>query len=426
MEYSVYELIVYFFVYAFLGWAAEVCFVALWSRRFVNQGFLNLPLTPSCGITALVLLLALPTLDGNLVLQFLLAWVVHICLWRFSELFVKRASRQEVLGFSLSQIPRKWRWAVHLVLAAGYLVLYLLIQPMLMGFVALLPRVLTVASAIVLSAVLAMDYICVRYAIRKHRAERHRAETMALGDRMTRSIWRRLEKAYPGIGTAAEQPHSHVFARGLCMDKLLWVFLVSAFLGDLIEMVYCRLVGGTWMSRSSVLYGPFSIVWGLGAVVLTVVLRPLAGKHDRHVFAAGFVVGGAYEYLCSVFTELVFGTVFWDYSHMPLNIGGRTNVLFCIFWGILSVVWVKMVYPPMERAIEKIPPLAGKLVTWALAALMVCNGALTCGAMLRYTARQEGLPPEGVVGQLLDQRYDDAFMENRWPNMIMTNREMGQ
>ena len=211
-----------------------------------------------------------------------------------------------------------------------------------------------------------------------------------------------------------------MFARGICFDKLVWVFLISSFLGALIEMLYCRLTGGVWMNRSSVLYGPFSVVWGLGAVLLTVALRPLAGKADRHVFLAGFLIGGGYEYLCSVFTELVFGTVFWDYSWMPLNIGGRTNVLYCIFWGLLAVLWVKMLCPPMEAAIEKIPPLPGKIITWIVLVLMVCNAVLTGAAMLRYTRRQIQPEPANVIEQHIDERFDDAFMESYWPNMKLT------
>lgn len=95
------------------------------------------------------------------------------------------------------------------------------------------------------------------------------------------------------------------------------------------------------MSRSSVLYGPFSIVWGLGCVLLTALLYKYKDRSDRYIFLAGTVLGGAYEYSCSVFTELVFGTVFWDYSHIPFNLGGRINLLFCFFWGIAAVVWLK-------------------------------------------------------------------------------------
>ena len=109
------------------------------------------------------------------------------------------------------------------------------------------------------------------------------------------------------------------------------------------------------MSRSSVVYGPFSIVWGLGCVLLTAFLYPYREKNDRYIFLAGTILGGAYEYICSVFSELVFGTVFWDYSAIPFNLGGRINLLYCFFWGIVAVVWLKMLYPILSGWIEKLP-----------------------------------------------------------------------
>ena len=174
------------------------------------------------------------------------------------------------------------------------------------------------------------------------------------------------------------------------------------------------------MNRSSVLYGPFSFVWGLGAVVLTVTLQRLAEKNDRYVFAAGFVIGGVYEYMCSVFTELVFGTVFWDYSEMPLNIGGRTNVLFCFFWGVLAVAWIKMIYPPMSKGIESLPALTGKILTWVVVFVMACNAVLTSAAMLRYSTRPEQPQPANAFEEFIDRQYGDGYMERRWPNMVAT------
>ncbi len=190
-------------------------------------------------------------------------------------------------------------------------------------------------------------------------------------------------------------------------------------MGDIIETVYCGLVNGRWMNRSSVLYGPFSFVWGIGAAVLTVMLRLLKGRPNLFIFAAGFLIGGAYEYMCSVFTERVFGTVFWDYSKIPLNIGGRTNVLFCFFWGLLAVAWVRVLYPSLSRCIEKIPPLAGKVMTWVIVFVMVCNALLTAAAMVRYDTRQERPEANGVMEAFIDERYDDDYMKARWPNMKM-------
>ena len=103
---------------------------------------------------------------------------------------------------------------------------------------------------------------------------------------------------------------------------------------------------------------------------------------------------------------------------MPLNIGGRTNVLFCFFWGILAVIWIKVIYPPMSGAIEKVPARAGKAVTWVLVFVMVCNGLLTCMAMLRYSARTIQPESRNLFEEFLDTQYNDAFMEHRWPNMM--------
>ena len=130
------------------------------------------------------------------------------------------------------------------------------------------------------------------------------------------------------------------------------------FLGDVTETIFCLVTSGRLMSRSSVVYGPFSIVWGLGAVFLTMILYQYRNKSDSFIFVFGTVLGGAYEYACSVFTELVFGTVFWDYSKIPFNLGGRINLLYCFFWGIAAVVWMRALYPRLSDWIEKIPKKA--------------------------------------------------------------------
>ena len=414
IEYTLAELVLFGIFYAFLGWCIQVACHAVKDARFVDPGFLNLPLVLTWGFLAAVLLPVLPTLDHAPALQFLLIWVALKCVGSISRQFTREAPDLR---------PRKVRFFHHLAVSAVVLSVYLLVHPLLYTLVALIHGTVVRVLAAVLGLLIPADLACVCLAL-KHKPVPHSAgavkdRTERLGDRLCRNVRTRLDRAYPGI-LEAHGP-SPVFAKGICFDKLVWVFLISSFLGALIEMIYCRLTGGVWMNRSSVLYGPFSVVWGLGAVVLTVALRPLENKHDRHVFLAGFLIGGTYEYLCSVFTELVFGTVFWDYSWMPLNIGGRTNVLYCIFWGLLAVLWVKILCPPMERAIEKIPTLPGKILTWVIVVLMTCNAVLTGAAMLRYTQRQISPEPVNTVEQLIDDRFDDDFMEHRWPNMKLTD-----
>lgn len=425
---SLFELAFYLLAYSFLGWLVEVMVYAAARRRFVNRGFTSLPLILAYGVTFDLLIIVLPTLQGNHALGLIATLVISSVV-------------ETVFDWVTRLLSRRIRWEtgrerlfsgsgggvlVSAAIAAALYLVYLVVHPLLMTVRLILPELLLRVFVIAIGALLALDFISVIVVLRTGRTTRFESEQRTLSSRLAASVsdhvWSRLQKAYPGIqSVSGEQAGGYVFAKGLCIDKLIWVFLSSALIGDLIEMAYCRLTGGVWMSRSSVLYGPFSFVWGLGAVVLTVTLQRLCGKADRYVFLAGFVIGGVYEYMCSLFTEIVFGTVFWDYSAMPLNIGGRTNVLYCFFWGALAVIWIKIIYPRMSSLIERLPVLAGQLVTWAIVILMVCNGLLTGAAMLRYRARDERPAPANAVDAFLDEYYDDAFMEKRWPNMKRTD-----
>lgn len=421
---SFFDLGFYLLVYAFFGWVAELCYYIAVRRRFVNRGFTTLPLILSSGVTMVVLALVLPTLAGNHVLGFIGTLVIAAVVDDMFDWITRRMGSR--LRWHTDRIrlftgkPVDVMWSA--VIAALYYVVYLMVHPVMMGLRLLIPAFVLKLIVIVGLVLVAVDFISVVFTVRTGLVGRIESGQMNYWQRFTARmagrITKRLERAYPGIEhVSPEEEKSYVFAKGLCWDKLIWVFLICALLGDMIEMVFCRVTGGTWMSRSSVLYGPFSVVWGFGAVVLTVTLQRLAGKDDRHVFLAGFVIGGVYEYMCSVFTELVFGTVFWDYSHMPLNIGGRTNVLYCFFWGILSVVWIKMIYPRLSDFIEKVPAVAGKIITWYIIVLMLCDALLTGAVMIRYNLRPLMPEASNPVTQWIDAHYDDAFMEHRWPNM---------
>ncbi len=425
---DLWDLGLYLLIYSFLGWVMEAGYYAVTRRKFCNRGILSLPLILSYGVTFDLLLLVLPTLAGHHILSFLAVLVISAVVERIADHFFHRmgskiqwqAERSRL--FSGSGQGLLFSAAV----AAVYYIVYLVLHPLLLAGVLLIPKLIRQIVVLAVLTLISLDFAAVSYAMHTgnpawYQARQAGGRQRKLAAKLYGAIWKRLQKAYPGIRQAdGPDQVGYTFARGLCWDKLVWVFLCSALLGDIIETFYCGLVDGQWMNRSSVLYGPFSFVWGLGAVVLTVALHGLAGTSDRYVFAAGFVVGGAYEYLCSVFTELVFGTVFWDYSDMPLNIGGRTNVLFCFFWGVLAVVWIKVIYPPMSRAIESLPALMGKILTWIVVFFILCDAVLTSAAMLRYNTRAVRPEPGNAFETFLDQQYGDERIESRWPNMIAT------
>ena len=207
------------------------------------------------------------------------------------------------------------------------------------------------------------------------------------------------------------------FARGVNFYKLFWVFIIVSFLGCLAETIFMLLTRGELQNRSGVLYGSFSLVWGLGAVLFTVCFHRLAGRSPLLILLAGTALGAGYEYACSWLQEVLFGACFWDYSHLPFNINGRVNLVFSLFWGVAAVLWVKWVYPAACRWIGKIPNRAGRPLTLVLAALLAFDIGLTAAALGRMNQRQHDIPASGPVAEFLDIRYPDRRLEAIFTNL---------
>ena len=129
-----------------------------------------------------------------------------------------------------------------------------------------------------LAAVLQMHYFLGRAAFEV--SGRLYGLSSFLENALTERIRRRMVKAYPSLKERKRAENggidekTAVFARGCCFYKLAMLFFIGAFLGDITETIFCYTRTGIIMSRSSVVYGPFSIVWGLGCVLLTAFLYP--------------------------------------------------------------------------------------------------------------------------------------------------------
>ena len=114
--------------------------------------------------------------------------------------------------------------------------------------------------------------------------------------------------------------------------------------------------------------------------------------------------------------------VFWDYSKIPFNLGGRINLLYCFFWGIAAVVWLKGCYPVLSRWIEKIPMRTGKILTWIIIVFMVFNMAMSALAMARYNERRTQPEPTTGIAVWLDEHFPDERMERLYPNAIAVDK----
>ena len=434
-SYNVYQLLWIFFVYSFIGWCGEAAMAAVHRHKFVNRGFVSGPICPVYGAGAAAVAVFLPELKDQLFFLFLGGMIVttfvEYLTGRILELIFHRKwwdysdQRFNLDGYVC--LKNSIVWGICSVLMICFF------DPLLCRLLVLIPRLAGDILLWILGVLLVIDAVGSGVAVlglKKKQSritqiteELHKTSKL-LENALTTRIQRRMVSAFPNIeGTegAGVKTKEERFARGCGFFKLASLFILGAFLGDIVETVFCLVTTGRLMSRSSLVFGPFSIVWGLACALLTWILYRYRDKSDRYIFVFGTVLGGAYEYVCSVFTEMAFGTVFWDYSEIPFNLGGRINLLYCFFWGIAAVVWMKGVYPFLSRWIEKLPARMGKVVCSVLLVLLAADMLVSALALARYSERQAGKAEQTAVGQALDEFFPDGFIEKRYENLKLTD-----
>lgn len=204
-----------------------------------------------------------------------------------------------------------------------------------------------------------------------------------------------------------------------------WVFFIGSFVGVILEEVYWLIKTGTFESRQGLIYGPFNLVYGFGAMLLTMCLIGVKkGKRANiSIFSISFVIGSLFEYLCSVFQEEMFGTVSWEYGTKLLNINGRITLQYSIFWGILGILWMKYMLPGLIDLIHKIPVNINHTLVYVLLSFMIYNSAISFLAAYRQNERYKNIPASNAFERYLDKRYPDEFIDKIYPNSIRVVKE---
>lgn len=64
---------------------------------------------------------------------------------------------------------------------------------------------------------------------------------------------------------------------------------------------------GVYEERAGFLFGPFSPIYGFGAVIITVILNRFSNKNIILVFIVSALLGGFFEYVVSIYLEYCFG-----------------------------------------------------------------------------------------------------------------------
>ena len=476
-----------FIAFSVLGYVAECIFAWFYQKRFVNRGFLFGPWCPIYGFVMVFVIIISKLVEGNVLLLFLFSclfaslmeyWTGYLLEKIFGAKWWDYSSQKmNMNGYICLKFSLLWGLCGTLsakLIYPGICYIQHLIPPGLLGWV-LLGIVFVIFADFVLTVitVFQMKKTVKRLGIlnqqmneeeyqSKRRAEIETKKSKIENHiRRYRRLYFKLLSSFPGFrlksdestldelkskvlhyeqksreliakqrerNSEAYEPHipkgePAPFACGICFTKLFWVFTIGCVVGVIIETIYVLAVTKHLEMRVGLVLGPFNPVYGFGAVIITLCLYKFYKTRDIWIFVASMILGGAFEYTCSLFQELAFGTVSWEYSQTPLNIGGRTNLLYSFFWGILGLVWIKEIYPRLSRLIEKIRPKPGKIITVVLCIFLSLDMLLSVAAVYRRTERNKGIPARGAAEAFLDHYFNDEVLEFIYPSMQFTEEE---
>jgi len=217
--------------------------------------------------------------------------------------------------------------------------------------------------------------------------------------------------------TTYTQDNPESFLHGLNFYKLAWIFFLISMVGCGVEMLWCFITQGFIECRQGLIYGPFTPIYGVGAVLFTLLLYKIRNANSFLIFAVSAGIGGVFEYACSWAQQLIFGTVSWEYSASPFNLQGRTDLTYTLCWGILGMVYIKHTFPFFSHMIEKIPNTVGRWITWIFTAFMIFDILISAAAVYRQGVRRENIPPRNSIEVFLDQHYTDTYLKKIYPNM---------
>ena len=138
--------------------------------------------------------------------------------------------------------------------------------------------------------------------------------------------------------------------------NMVYVFILCAMLGWLVEILYVFLVSGKIVSRG-ITYGPYCSIYGFGAIILYLIFHNIKPTKNNipYVFFVTAIAMGAFELICGLGFKYIFNIEMWSYDGQFLEILNYTTVPILIGWGILGTIFVFLVQPILLKIISLIP-----------------------------------------------------------------------
>lgn len=226
--------------------------------------------------------------------------------------------------------------------------------------------------------------------------------------------------SYPEkIHSTKVKRESYLDAMHMGWYQVVILFVVGSMAGLLLEEIWMLITAGLTESRVGLVWGPFSPLYGAGAVLLTLISYQLRRRHAPNVvvFCISAVVGGLLEEITGWGMLTFFHMQSWTYAFLPDHITEFVAWRFLFFWGLLGLIWCRFVMP---RALYHIGEPTSKrqaIFITLISLYLVADIGMTVACFMRATARDVGIPPQNTFEQWVDMHYSNEFISARFQNL---------
>ena len=141
-QYTVFEWLLFFYTYSFLGWVFESCYVSIRKKRWVNRGFLKGPFLPIYGGGAVMMLFVSYPFKENLILTFFAGAVGATLLELVTGMLLEAIFKVRYWDYSNQKFNYKGHICLSSTIAWGFLTIGMneVLHPGIIGILALLPE----------------------------------------------------------------------------------------------------------------------------------------------------------------------------------------------------------------------------------------------------------------------------------------------
>ncbi|OPX42133.1 hypothetical protein CLHUN_40400 [Ruminiclostridium hungatei] len=168
-------------------------------------------------------------------------------------------------------------------------------------------------------------------------------------------------------------------------EVIIVYFTIYSVIGWVCEVIYCSLLAKRIVNRGF-LAGPVCPVYGFGALFIIWILEPVAFSIPI-IFISSIVITSTVEYVTGWLLETFFGTRWWDYSQNRFNLEGRVCLKNSIYFGIMSVLLIKVAHPFTEYMVSSLPAGYLKIMVLLLLAAFIVDSIFTLNTLVNLNER---------------------------------------